>query len=404
MDKVKNTPILRFPEFIEQWKNKRLGEIGEFKNGLNKGKKDFGFGIPFVNLMDVFGKQILIASDFGLVNASTKEIDTYNLMKGDILFIRSSVKRTGVGQTILITKDYHNTVYSGFLIRFRLFYKMELLYKRYCFSVSSFRKELLSFATSSANTNINQESLEKIKVSFPSPKEQTKIAEFLSEVDKKIELLTKKKQGLENYKKGIMQKIFNQEIRFKDDNGNDYPDWEEKKLLNISKFFSGGTPLTTVSHYYSGEIPFIKSGEINLTVTNQKISEDGLNNSSSKTVKKGDLLYALYGATSGEVAISKIDGAINQAVLCIRTTLDNTYLYNLLLFDKEKILSKYLQGGQGNLSADIIKKLEIPVPKIEEQIKIAKLFNEFDVKINYISIQLNEMKQFKKALLQQMFV
>ena len=102
-------------------------------------------------------------------------------------------------------------------------------------------------------------------------------------------------------------------LRFKEFSG----DWEVKKLGDECRFFSGGTPLTTNRSYYDGNIPFIRSAEISGDTTELTISESGLNNSSAKMVQKGDLLYALYGATSGEVSISKIDGAINQAILCI---------------------------------------------------------------------------------------
>ena len=81
-------------------------------------------------------------------------------------------------------------------------------------------------------------------------------------------------------------------------------DWEVKKFNKFSKFYSGGTPLTSKSEYYGGEIPFIKSGEIYYDRTEQFLTQEGLNNSSAKLVYRGDLLYALYGANSGEVAIS----------------------------------------------------------------------------------------------------
>lgn len=180
--------------------------------------------------------------------------------------------------------------------------------------------------------------------------------------------------------------------------------WKRKKLKHIGSFFSGGTPLTTKKLYYEGSIPFIKSGEINSDKTSQFISYEALNNSSAKMVRKGDLLYALYGATSGEVAISKLDGAINQAVLCIRTDENNFFTYNYLKKNKQRIISTYLQGGQGNLSADIIKSLIIPYPSLPEQQKIASFLSAVDQKIELVGRQLVQNQAFKKGLLQQMFV
>jgi type I restriction enzyme S subunit len=210
---------------------------------------------------------------------------------------------------------------------------------------------------------------------------------------------------LEEYKKGIIQKIFVQELRFKDENGNEFPDWENKKLSEKASFFSGGTPLTTKKEFYDGNIPFIKSGEINKDKTEQFISEEGLKTSSAKMVNIGDLLYALYGATSGEASISKINGAVNQAVLCIRSDVfHKVYLLNYLQFNKLAIVEKYIQGGQGNLSADIVKKLVIPFPCFEEQEKIATFLATINDKINRTQAQIEQTQQYKKGLLQNMFV
>ena len=404
-DLALNAPDLRFENFTEAWDYSALGELGSFKNGLNKDKADFGFGVEFVNLMDVFGKSILEDGKLDLVNATQKEIDSYNLLSGDVLFIRSSVKRTGVGETSLVPEDLEDVVYSGFLIRFREHSTtLDLKYKRYCFSIASFRKKLLSFATTSANTNINQESLEKIVLSYPSLPEQQKIAAFLSAVDKKIQQLQRKKELLEQYKKGVMQKIFSQEIRFKDEDGNDFPEWVKRRFGDIAHFYSGGTPSTTKRDYYEGNIPFIKSGEIKNTKTEQYISDDGLKSSSAKMVKKGDLLFALYGATAGESAISRIEGAINQAVLCIIPESNEVFLYQYLLFMKERLLATYLQGGQGNLSAAIIKRLTLSLPSHQEQNAIAELLENLDFKISFVREALWIARNFKKGLLQQMFV
>lgn len=180
-------------------------------------------------------------------------------------------------------------------------------------------------------------------------------------------------------------------------------EWKSYRIGDISKTYSGGTPSTSKKVYYYGNIPFIKSGEINKSCTEQYINEDAINNSSAKKVKKGDLLLALYGATSGEVAISKIDGAINQAVLKIDNNMDNYFQYNYFLKYKEKIIHKYLQGGQGNLSVNIIKKLEFKFPKMEEQQKISRFLLLIDEKIQLLKKKHKEYQNFKKYLMQQIF-
>lgn len=178
-------------------------------------------------------------------------------------------------------------------------------------------------------------------------------------------------------------------------------DWEVKKFDKFSKFYSGGTPLTSKSEYYGGQIPFIKSGEIYYDRTEQFLTQEGLNNSSAKLVYRGDLLYALYGANSGEVAISQLEGAINQAILCIQQNKEEAetiYLYNYLKLEKSTIINKYLQGGQGNLSADIIKNLLIPLPPVPEQQKIAEILSTWDKAIQEVGLLIKKIEVRNKTL------
>lgn len=190
------------------------------------------------------------------------------------------------------------------------------------------------------------------------------------------------------------------EFRFPGHNG----DWIQIKLGNICSSFSGGTPKSGNTSYYGGNIPFIRSGEIHASSTELFLTEDGIKNSSAKLVKKGDLLYALYGATSGDVSLSKIDGAINQAILCIRSkSLDMSFLCFYLEHMKSHITSKYLQGGQGNLSGDIIMSLSIGCPSFAEQQKIAECLSAVDETIIAQQKKVDAIKEHKKGMMQQMF-
>lgn len=149
----------------------------------------------------------------------------------------------------------------------------------------------------------------------------------------------------------------------------------------IANSYSGGTPSVGNKLFYGGNIPFIRSGEINGDKTELFITEDGLNSSSAKMVEAGDILYALYGATSGEVSISRISGAINQAILAIKPLdeYNSQFIMQCLRNEKESIISTYLQGGQGNLSGNIVKKVLIKIPKNKsEQEKIGNFFRNID--------------------------
>ena len=190
-------------------------------------------------------------------------------------------------------------------------------------------------------------------------------------------------------------------------------EWIAKPIKDIAKTFSGGTPTVGNSDYYGGSIPFIRSGEITKSTTDLFITELGLSSSSAKIVEEGTILYALYGATSGEVAISKIRGAINQAILAIipksRKYVVN-YIYYFLKHQKAQILSKYLQGGQGNLSGAIIDNLSIAFPcdykgniSDVEQTKIADCFVSNDKEIDATKRKLELLKEHKKGLMQRLF-
>ncbi|WP_330935202.1 restriction endonuclease subunit S, partial [Avibacterium paragallinarum] len=182
--------------------------------------------------------------------------------------------------------------------------------------------------------------------------------------------------------------------------------WEKCKLGEVAETYSGGTPNAREKKYYGGEIPFIRSAEVNSEKTELFLTEIGFKNSSAKMVNIGDILYALYGATSGEVGISRIKGAINQAILAInpKTGYDNQFIVSWLEGNKETIISTYLQGGQGNLSGTIVKNFEIPFPTLPEQQKIGALFRRLDRLITLHKRQHEHYQLLKKALLQQMFV
>ncbi|MBP3606904.1 MAG: restriction endonuclease subunit S, partial [Treponema sp.] len=182
-------------------------------------------------------------------------------------------------------------------------------------------------------------------------------------------------------------------------------DWEQRKLGEVSSSYSGGTPTAGKSEYYDGNIPFIRSGEINEDKTELYISELGFNSSSAAMVEKGDILYALYGATSGEVSISQIKGAINQAILAIKPNdnYDSRFIMQWLRKQKQSIISTYLQGGQGNLSGNIVKSLKIDVTSLSEQAKIGSYFQSLDNLITLHQRKCESLKKVKKSMLQKMF-
>ena len=181
-------------------------------------------------------------------------------------------------------------------------------------------------------------------------------------------------------------------------------EWTKIKLGDLGSFFSGGTPSSSRKDFYGGEIPFIRSGELHSDSTALSITKEAYDSCSAKMVNKGDLLLALYGATSGDISISRISGAINQAILCIRPQyMDAYFIKSLWEKHKKHILETYLQGGQGNLSSEIIKNISFFFPNSDEQVKISRLIHIIDDRIETQSKIIEELTALRSALLEKVF-
>ena len=239
--------------------------------------------------------------------------------------------------------------------------------------------------------------------------EQTKIGSFFKQLDNTITLHQDAIQHQQDLKKAMLQKLFPVNgariptVRF----ATFKEEWEQRKLGEITESYSGGTPSVANHSYYGGSIPFIRSAEINSINTELYLTEEGLNSSSAKLVEEGDILYALYGATSGEVGISQINGAINQAILAIKpkSKYDPNFIMQWLRRQKNSIISTYLQGGQGNLSGAIVKDLILSVPiEYDEQIRIGAFFKQLDNTIALHQDAIHKLQLLKQSLLQKIFV
>ncbi|EGO6011383.1 restriction endonuclease subunit S [Enterococcus faecalis] len=281
-------------------------------------------------------------------------------------------------------------------------------YFYYYFSLN-FHRRVRSLTAKTSVDSVRLNMIADMEIKYPSELEQLKIFSFLDYLIKSITLHQRKLEQLKELKKAYLQVMFPAKdervpkVRFAAFEG----EWAHRKLGEITESFSGGTPTAGKSEYYGGDIPFIRSGEISSDSTELFITENGLNSSSAKMVKVGDILYALYGATSGEVGISKITGAINQAILAIRPSKnDNSYLIiQWLRKQKNTIISTYLQGGQGNLSSSIVKNLIIMLPQNkEEQEKVGIFFKRLDDIITLHQNKLEQLKDLKTSYLQNMFI
>lgn len=188
--------------------------------------------------------------------------------------------------------------------------------------------------------------------------------------------------------------------------------WQEKKLGEVCKTTSGGTPSRRHPNYYNGTIPWVKSGELDKGVihdTEEKITDEAVKNSSTKIFPKGTLLIALYGATIGKLAFLGVDAASNQAVCGIyeNDNIDLKYLFNFLLFKRPKLIQQGIGGAQPNISQTILKNLDVPIPKLPEQRAIVKklesLFSSLDAGVADLKKAQQQLKVYRQAVLKKAF-
>ena len=211
--KGQKVPEKRFPGFTDDWEQHKLGELGSLKNGMNFSKEAMGIGFPFVNLQNIFGNNVIDVTNLGKAMASDSQLKDYNLLNGDVLFVRSSVRLQGVGEAALVPQNLENTTYSGFIIRFRDEYGLDNNFKRFLFGIESVRNQIIAQATNSANKNISQTVLENLCLKIPNKSEQENIGLYFSNLDKLITLHQRKLDEMKKQKKALMQLLLTGIVR-----------------------------------------------------------------------------------------------------------------------------------------------------------------------------------------------
>ncbi len=255
----------------------------------------------------------------------------------------------------------------------------------------------------------------EMPILVPIINEQTKIANFFSLIDEKIEKQDQKVEGLEEMKKGLMQRIFNQDIRFKDDEGGEFPEWEEKKLGEIGTTYSGLSGKTK-DDFGNGNQRFITYMNVFSNIIAQPTGVELVNlkeNEKQNAVKSGDILFTTSSETPEEVGMASLCqfGKVYLNSFCFGfrpTTNEFNSIFLAYLLRSENIRRKISILAQGstrfNLSKNQLMKMRVPIPSISEQTKIANFLSTFDRKIEKEKEKLEYLKEMKKGLMQKMFV
>ena len=407
-------PQLRFKEFQNELKVSLIKNLTKVYDGTHSTPKYVDNGIPFYSVehisSDDFTKTKYISEE-----VFEKENKRVKLERGDILMTR--IGSVGVAKLI----DWE--VNASFYVSLALFKNNPSFHSPFlAFYINSIscQKEIWKRTIHVAfPKKINLGEISNCKVVLPSLTEQQKIASFLSAVDEKLQQLTKKKELLEEYKKGVMQKIFSKELRFKDEFGNNYPDWEEKKLGEIGEFKT-----SSVDKLIKEDEKMVSLVNYMNVYNHQNITNEitkGLMQVSAKekqietsNLKKGDILFTPSSETPSDIGHSIVifedlhNTLYSYHLMRFRPIINLDILYSHYFCNIPSVLRQITRFATGStrftISVGSFSKLIIQLPSLEEQQKIANFLSSLDSKIELVSTQIENTKAFKKGLLQQMFV
>ena len=416
----RNVPKLRFKGFNDEWKEIKLGEFLTFYstnsfsrdclNYENGDVQNIHYGdihMKFSTILDTEKYSIpYINSDINITKYSE---DSY-CKDGDLVIADASEDYDDIGKSIEVCNIGNKRILAGLHTILARDNKQQTVngFKGYMMQSESVRKQVKVLAAGAKVLGISKSNLEKVNVKLPSLQEQERIANFLTKVDKIIEKQDEKVKNLEKYKKGMMQKIFSQEIRFKDENGEEYPEWEEKKIGNITKITDG---VHFTPEYVDNGIPFW-SVETIVSGANPKFITREAHNLAIKRChpEKNDILITRIGSLAKSKVISSNEElSIYVSVALIKASDKFNSKFMKQYFDSEIYLKEFLSKSlltatPKKINMEDLKTTKVILPCLEEQRKIAKVLSNIDLILEKQNMKLEELREWKKGLLQNMFV
>lgn len=410
-----SAPALRFKEFDGDWKSFSLLDLSSDKtlnNGVFNDQNKVGKGYKLINVLDMYIDRDIDESRLSLLDLSKQEFERNKVKYGDIFFTRSSLVKEGIAYSNVYLGSSNDITYDGHLIKLSPnLEQINSIFLNYGLKTSKVRKQLIQGGKTATMTTIGQKEIASTKIDVPFLQEQTKIASFLSAIDEKISQLTQKHQLLSQYKQGMMQKLFSQQIRFKADDGSEFEGWEETIFEKIGVFLKG-KGISKADIVPDGKIPCIRYGELYTyygEVISKIISSTNIEAKNLVLSKANDILIPASGETQIDIATASCvlqDNIALSGDLNIFRTKENGIFLSYLI--RSKLKMQIAQLAQGNsvvhLYASQLKGVSFSLPCLEEQTKIANFLSAIDQKIEVTSQQIEQAKQWKKGLLQQMFV
>ena len=389
-----NTPTLRFPQFHDEWVEKKLGEVGKFLGGGTPSSQNLEYwngDIPWVSSSDLSDENINEIKITRFITSQAVQESATRLIPKDSVLI---VSRVGVGKVVINRTDIctsqdftnlivenENNVFFAHLIKFKT-------------------NKLLEFNQGTSIKGFVKSDLENLLLCIPTLPEQTKIADFLTAVDERISTLKTKKSLLEKYKKGIMARIFSQKLRFRDDtsaslttgDGKDYPDWVEKRLGECLDYIQPTKYLVSNTEYNDRFlIPVLTAGKtfiLGYTDETEGIFENNL----------PVIIFDDFTTATQFVDFPFKAKSSAMKILVAKEGVSIRIMYEIIKYLKYEI------GGHERHWISKFTQLDISLPSLPEQTKIANFLTSLDDQISLINEQISQSQTYKKGLLQKMFV
>ena len=387
-----NFPRLRFPEFEGEWESKPLREVVKINQGLQ-------IAISERSTENKTGSYFYITNEF-LKAGSGKKYYILNPPQS-VICNEKDILMTRTGNTGQVVTNVSGAFHNNF---FKVAYP-EYIDKIFLYNFLKLNKtqnQILRFAGTSTIPDLNHSDFYRIIISLPSNKEQQKIASFLSLIDERITTQSKIIEGLEKLKVATAKKIFSQEFRFKDNNGNDFSKWEEMKLKNIVIIQMGQSPDSSSYNFENIGIPLIQG---NADILNRKSNPRQYTSKPTKFCDVGDLLLTVR-APVGYVGKSKHYACIGRGICSVKNNDKSIleFIYQFLLYFEDKWKSIEQGSTFTAVNSSDINSINILLPSIPEQTKIANFLSAIDSKIDMENQLLQKLEEQKKFLLQNMFV
>jgi type I restriction enzyme, S subunit len=382
---VKNVPALRFPEFEGEWVKKVFNDIVKVIDCKHRTPPYVDEGIAVVSPGSIDWGEIDLITPKKRVTEDEYEslMDHCGPDVGDMVFSRN--QSIGIA-SIIYKKEKFVLGQDTVLIQAKKADPFFIYFRIQTHPIQSLISRLSGGSTFS---RINLKDVRELKMYVSNSKiEQHKIGSFFTSVDDKIQQLSKKKALLEKYKKGVMQQLFSQQIRFKDDNGNDFPDWEDKMIKDIAPLQRG----------FDLPVIDIKDGEYPVVFSN------GILKSHSEYKAKGPGVVTGRSGTIGQVTFVEKDYWPHNTSLWVTNFCGNDPKYVFYFYQQFKLERFGTGSGVPTLNRNDVHVQKVYFPTYTEQVKIRDFITVLDNKINHTSTQLEQAKQFKKGLLQQLFV